>query len=351
MASCIYCGSPADSAEHWLPRAFGAVKGLAQLKNRLCDGCNREMGRDLDQEVANTGLTGFLKSALDIEGRHNTPPKNPFLYKVMGKESATTMLMDCPNGPYKILGQMFKTETGETHVIALRQLVFKKSNGEMVPVQFPPAYDGQRLKALMKERGVEDATLEAIYLDDESLDNIHVRRVLTDALGNFSCIAYGGIGDSGGRQNVLVSAGISRKYLRGIAKIGFHHYLAMSSAHTGSELLFQPIRRFIRYGEGDYENFITLTIDQFIGPLREGKAPASFGHFLGYHKQHGHVVSLVQFFVGPNHVPPPSRVVLGLTNKDITRRLDWVSYYGEKVDGYDGEIKDLTPCVTPVSPS
>jgi hypothetical protein len=94
MASCIYCGEPADSAEHWLPRTLGAFKGLERLKDRLCDGCNKALGRELDQEIANTGLTGLSKHELNIAGSHGTGPKNVYMYKVMGPESATTMTID-----------------------------------------------------------------------------------------------------------------------------------------------------------------------------------------------------------------------------------------------------------------
>jgi len=50
MGPCIYCGAPADSKEHWLPRSFGVIKGADTLQDRLCAGCNRALGQELDQE-------------------------------------------------------------------------------------------------------------------------------------------------------------------------------------------------------------------------------------------------------------------------------------------------------------
>jgi len=343
MNPCIYCGQPADSAEHWIPRSFGAFKGVDQLKDRLCDECNKALGKELDQEVSNTGLTGYKRFELEIQGRHKNPPTNPFLYRVLAKESATTMTMACPYGDYKILAQTYKTDKGDTHAIALRQLVFKMGDDIRVCVPFPPAYDAERLKALFKERGVEGATLESVYLDrDEELENnMDVRRVLTDALGQFSAIAYGGIGD-GAVKPVEMAAGISKAYIRAVAKIAFHYYLAMSTEHSGHEFLFQPIRRFIRYGEGDYPSFVSLTSPQFIEQLANGKCPVSMGHFFGVKHVSEHLVAVVQLFVGPNHVPPPSRVLLGLTKKEVAQHLHHISYYDEKdKEGYVGEIETL----------
>jgi hypothetical protein len=248
MAECIHCGATADSDEHWLPRTFGAIRDLEQLKERLCRKCNKELGDQLDQEVANTGTTALAKFALGIEGRHKAASKNPFQYRVMGTEAATTMLMDSPDGSHKILGQFFRTDAGEARAIALRQLVLRKANGELVPVQFPYGYTSERLRGLVKIRGAEGATLHSIYLDTgESHEDKDVIRIIREAVGPFADVpVYGGIGESVGRKDVLVSSNISLAYMRGIVKIAFHCYLAMSDVHTGAELLFQPVRRFIR---------------------------------------------------------------------------------------------------------
>ncbi len=269
MADCIYCGAPADSKEHWLPRGFGAIKGLTLLRDRICNACNNALGQELDEAVLRTGPTGFVRCsspagttrwALKIEGRHGKSI-NPFHYRVMGKESATTLTMPSPNGDYEILAESYTAPNGQGHARPLRQLVFKNEAGEMVPVPCPPSYDATRLRALLQERGVESATLEIVYLGvGEGPDTFDgVRRVLIDAIGKFSANVYYGEGPSSGKKNVLLKAGISLPYLRGLAKIGFHYYLAVTRTHTGAEFLFQPIRQFIRYGEGDWHRFVDLT--------------------------------------------------------------------------------------------
>ena len=59
MAKCIYCGADANSGEHWMPKTFGTFKNCEQLFDRLCADCNKALGHELDQEVANTGTTAL----------------------------------------------------------------------------------------------------------------------------------------------------------------------------------------------------------------------------------------------------------------------------------------------------
>jgi hypothetical protein len=127
-----------------------------------------------------------------------------------------------------------------------------------------------------------------------------------------------------------------------LAKVGFHYYLWTSRVHTGAELLFQPLRQFIRYGEGDWHSFVQLTAPQFISQLADGQVPECFSHFLGVGKNRGRLIAAVQFFVGPDHMTPPSSILLGLITRDIEPHCHWVSYYGENVNGYDGEITEVT---------
>jgi hypothetical protein len=72
------------------------------------------------------------------------------------------------------------------------------------------------------------------------------------------------------------------------------------------------------------------------------QAPECFSHFFGVAKHGRQRFAAVQFFVGPNHVTPPSYVLLGQTARSVTPRCHWVAYYGGKVAGYDGEIADIT---------
>jgi hypothetical protein len=343
MADCIYCGASADSKEDWLPRGFGRIKNITLLKDRLCRACNTGLGRQVDVELLRTGPTGLLKAVLKIEGRHGTPPPDPFLYRVMGPEAASMMMMQPESVDHQVLGSFYVADDGRAYVTPLRQLVFRKTDGSLVCVQFPSGYDAILLKRLIGERGLTDATLVEMWLEKhESHEDESILKLVREAVGPFKEVeVFGGQGSIGPRQNVLSSANISVAYIRGIAKVAFHYYLWTSEIHTGSELLFQPIRRFIQYGEGDWRNFVMLMAPPFIGELAQGYAPEHFSHFFMASKEHGYVISRVQFFVGPDHVTPPALVLLGLTQRNFESRCHWVGYYGEKVDDYDGEIIEV----------
>jgi len=87
------------------------------------------------------------------------------------------MWMQCDHGDYKLLGEPFMEADGSGHVYPLRQLVFKKDDGEMVPAPFPPAYDAPRLKELIAKRGLDGATLAEVYLSrEESFDDAAIKQ-------------------------------------------------------------------------------------------------------------------------------------------------------------------------------
>lgn len=51
-AGGVYCRQPADSREDWFPRWLGRYRGVDLLLERLCDECNGELGRKLDQSMS-----------------------------------------------------------------------------------------------------------------------------------------------------------------------------------------------------------------------------------------------------------------------------------------------------------
>jgi hypothetical protein len=251
--------------------------------------------------------------------------------------------LDNPDGTHKVLGEFFKTSAGETRLIAARQLVFKKADGTILPVNFPRGYGVDLLKKLFKVRGVEGATLIEMYLENgESHEDVSLKALLRDAIGPYKDVTvFGGVGESAGRKDVLIESNISLAYLRGIAKIAFHYYLKMSDVHTGEELLFQPLRRFVRYGEGESDNFVILMAPHFIEALAKGGSPDNFCHFLAFYKFDRILTALLQLFVGPEHVTYPSLVQLGISRRPIRHRVHQFTYFDEKTDGFDGDLAEL----------
>jgi hypothetical protein len=249
------------------------------------------------------------------------------------------MTRPSPDGKHEILGEAYRDGNG--HVRPLRQLVYQKPDDQIVCVPFPPAYDGARLRALLRERGVEDLEPFEVYLGpDETPDNVAFIRVLKDAIGTLNPLVWYGEGSSR-KEDVTLEGGINLAYIRALAKIAFHYYLWTSPVHSGAELHFHPIRQFIRHGIGERSEFVRLTGDQFIGQLAQGQVPERFSHFIGAWRSGSLLVGAVQLFVGPEHMTPPSLVRLAQLSRPIDTRIHWVSYFGEQIDGFDGEIAEV----------
>lgn len=345
---CIYCGAPALSAEHWLPRGFGAIKGVTLLNGRICAECNHALGRSLDEELLRTGPTGFFRSLLGIKGRRQHRDVSLFHYKAASAEQPTTMMMPVHHdGGYRILAQAYQPQ----HAKPLRQLVFKTRGGQHECVPFSRGWNADQLKQAIQVRNLQDAELVEVFLDDdespEDDDWIEVRKVLTAALGHFGATAWYGKGDSTLRRNEL-KMGISRAYLRATVKVAFHYFLWASPLFRGDEPEFADVRRFILADEGDWHAFIRPVSEQFIPGIRDGLVPTEPSHFLLADVKSDDVTVRLQFFVGTHGVPPPSFIRLGACPSRLGAR--WlrchrVWYYGEKRDGYDGELEavEVTP--------
>jgi hypothetical protein len=350
QTACIYCGAPANSGEHWLPRGFGAFKGLTRLRDRVCTECNNALGQDLDEQLLRTGLTGFSRQAAGIQGRSKHAKVSVFHYRAGEALPPTTLLLPAPDGVGKILGEVVPDATYGKSGRPLRQLIFKRSNGERVCIPFPPAWNAEQIKGAIREYDVEGAELVEVYMGpDESPDScFEMRRVLTDALGTFSALARYGADEKVVEKPTELHAYVTTKYLRGLAKIGFHYFLWSSGAWRGDEHEFEPLRDFIKRGTGNSQEFVEVKTRQFILQLEQKLVPAHKSHFFFAEVNRTEALARIQFFVGPGALPPPSLIRLGRSPSRLHGRFlsaHRVWYYDDKSDGYDGEIEtlDVTP--------
>lgn len=162
---------------------FTAPTHRAEVAESFCAGCNRELGQELDEELARTGPTGFFKAAQGIKGRAKHTEVSPFLYRGMSAEQPTQLTMPAPHGEYEILAEAYWHKgRGKTTTSALRQLVFKTSDGQIFCVPFNRAWTAEHVKSAVRERKLEGATLIEIFLghDEEVLPGLEVRKLLTE---------------------------------------------------------------------------------------------------------------------------------------------------------------------------
>ena len=260
----------------------------------------------------------------------------------MEADQPTTLLRQAASGEHQILGEGYTDDAGEPCVRPLRQVVVR-ADKQLVPVPWPRAWNAAQLRTALERRGLAGSDLVECYLeDDENLESKQNRRMLTDVFGGFSDVAvYGGRGDREVRP-VALRAGISRRYIRGLAKVAFHYFLWACPILRGNELCFADVRAFICDDEGDWQKFVGLNAEQFLPQLREG-VPAWTSHFFHYRLRKEEILAWVQFFSGPDRVPP-TRVVLA-RNPSLrfdelkSFRCHQASYC--RVDGHDGEIAPI----------
>jgi hypothetical protein len=345
MAPCIYCGAAADSREHWFPRALGNIKNIALLRDRLCEACNKVLGRELDEELARTGPTGFHRTALGIQGRRSHAAVSPFHYRALSPQQPTTLKRPAPHGEWEILGDAYTTADGRPSSRTLRQLVLKTKGGVIEPVPFPRAWNAGQLRAMLKEREFEGSELLEVYLEEgEKEDDLQIRQLLTDVFGVFHSRVWFGEQVDSKLEPVMVKAGITGNYLRAIAKVAFHYFVSVSDRCTGAEPEFAGIRSLIRRNQGKPRHFVELVTPYFIPEIADGYVPPQTSHFLLCDQSADGVVVRIQFFVGPKSLYPPAAVYLGSNPHATAARTlscHQISYYSSRTDGYDGEIKEI----------
>jgi hypothetical protein len=354
MAPCIYCGAAADSREHWFPRALGNIKDIVLLRDRLCDVCNKALGRELDEELARTGPTGFNRTALGIKGRRSHADVSPFHYRALSPQQPTTLKRPAPHGEWEILGDAYTTTDGRPSSRTLRQLVVKTTDGRIEPVPFPRAWNGAQLRETLQKRGLEGSELLEVYLEEgEKEDDLQIRQLLTDVFGVFHSRVWFGEQVDSKLEAVTLKAGITRNYLRAIAKVAFHYFVSVTTRCTGAEQEFGAIRSLIRQNQGEPRDFVELVTPYFIPEISEGYVPQQTSHFFLCDEDTNSVVVRIQFFVGPKSLYPPAAVYLGPNPHSMGARLlscHQISYYASRTDGYDGEITKIQVMERPIEP-
>lgn len=235
---------------------------------------------------------------------------------------------------------------GDNAVERCGQLVVRNATGAAEPVPFPRAWTATQVAAMLQHRGLEGAELVEVYLEeDEPLDDQGIRRLLTDVFGVFHARAWGGAQIDSKLKPVTVVAAITRKYLRAIAKVGFHYFVSIADRCSGAEDEFGAVRAFIRDDIGDPKEFVNLASPYFIPAIAEGYVPQRTSHFFFCDQDRDGVVAKVQFFVGPHSLYPPATVHLGKNPHSASPRgltCHQVTYYEDGIDGFDGEIAFVT---------
>jgi len=307
MASCIYCGSEANSREHWLPRSLGTFGSLQVLHDKVCEPCNGVLGREVDEAFIRTGPEAILRLGLGIEGQRG-PGANPFYHRAATDQPVRATNVSADDEP-ELLWETFRGENGEPQAQLRQQLVVIDGQGIRHLIPFNTAWTAEILRAALSHRRIENGTLREVYLDEEHVQ--HVRPVLREIFPGFRAELFGRSGAGQTVRRLGFENNLGPDYFRGLSKIAFHGALRLVPELDAHAWEFDSLRRFIRYAELPASRPIWRTQGSLIAELGNGVMLRDWVHVIVIEAGEHQIFVMLQFFVGPGAIPPAWVVRLG----------------------------------------
>jgi hypothetical protein len=339
IGKCIYCSDNVEkelSDEHYLPRCLGSFKGFEMLNDRICNDHNNAIGQ-LEEQFCRSSEISLLRELLGVSGRkkHTTP--SPFL---RGSAGAPPLVMKGKfvDGDFEIL---YRLHRGQRTVDYMRQIVVFTDNGV---VQIPIPDDmktPEEFRTKLQEFGITQAKEARIFCAQSEIDWI---KYLLSGVKFDNEIDFGRSPDKG-RVHTITKIEVTNKHFRAVAKIGFHYFLKFMRQFYGSEDNFAEIRNFILNG-GEVSNFVHVSENQIIAQVLEGYVPETYNHLLAARSNYKRLWCKLQFFLGPDYLPPVYIINLGESPSKIDYNLTYAhqfEYYRDgKHNSYDGELVEAT---------
>lgn len=268
---CIYCleDKPSDSfkkTEHVLPRSFGGFKNNLTLNKIVCDTCNQYFGDNLERPLGRETLEGMERFDHNIKKRKD--------FKPSGKKGRLNIKVE--EGPLKGAYAYREYSAFEDDIVLKPspQVGFKKVGGteysyfllENIPEKdyLDKNYDLKELKSIV--------VLGCKF--EEAQKCLEEKNIIFHKNGD----AYPSIPDS--TIDCGVTGTIDQIIFRAIAKIAFNYFVYWGEK-IGFNKPFDPIRRYIRYGEKASFPFVVILEKAILGDEpEEGKR--RLGHLITF---------------------------------------------------------------------
>ena len=326
---CIYCNqNKPPSPEHYLPACLGKFENFDCLDDRICVACNNEIGRQLEDQFCRSGDIGFMRYRLGIGGRSSHKTKvNPFERGSSGA-GALQMTGKIPGQDREVRLQLIK---GTKTIEYVPQVILITESGEQHYVPIPddmtdPSQLQKKVEALSLDK-LKQLSLIATKSDIDRIQKLASALPVQVDSGAWEDLPMTG---STYTWTKLV---ITSKFFRAIAKIGFHYLLKHLPSFRGDEDFFGDIRRFIMEG-GDVSQFVTWEgEDQILGDVKNGLVPPVYSHIVTAAAKTREIVCRLQFFLGPDSIPPVYRVRIGSNNTSPLYTADSGHFFGYYSDG------------------
>lgn len=337
---CLYCSSPGLSREHILPAAFGEFEGAPILRNRICGACNQRLGI-LDEQMTRSGPDAFIRNYFSISGRSSHDRVNNFYrgsaggqrleMKIFDPSLGIEVLIERTNGAYRQMRQIIVTET---------------ATGTSRHIPIPDDMTAEQLRAAVDSLSLTPPVDIILISSPEEEPWVHELLRMVSPATTFGDSIPGTISYGPG---AVVSFGLTQRYFRAVAKIGFHYFLSQFQEYTGHEPEFSGIRRYISVGDCDVTRANEFVGERQVPLLAQalgGARPDGWvGHILCADINNGEYRAHVQTFICDEFKPRIYTVRLGRridTHKDGAAGHRFVYFTDGHHGGFAGVTNELT---------
>lgn len=338
MTGCIYCGSNQLTEEHYLPEGLGKFRGYETLDDRVCIVCQGKCSQ-LEEQFLRNGPEAFFRKLVAKVGKKHHEKIAVFYRRNMGVDPVR-VVGKYPGEEYPIL---WEPNEGERTATAMRQIIVRDSDGDFHQIPIPAPIDVEGVKSSILGMFEEGAfELVAVFADEPDFDKM---KAVVQAIDPKKQITWKPTSDERTKIQVTGAASVTDKYLRAIAKIGFHFFLKVCDRYTGHEAVFLPIKQFILEG-GDWRPHVQWYKGSLAANVDRYSRPNTFLHILVAEKTHQWITAKMQFFIGPTVWPLIYAVRLAANPERIVSEESWAySYlYFDKKDAerFDGVVEPKT---------
>ena len=339
---CIYCNTSHELCRkaHLLPLGLGAFENQRTLKHRVCSPCDSEIGK-CEEQLIKCGPEAILRIALGIKGRSGSRSTSPLRRSHAGQE-ALQFKVPYPDTDYEVLAEPIP---GTRNWQPLPQIVIIAPNGECRQILVTEGMTPEELERRVSSTGIKG---KVIFWPIAGIKEEQDRVVNLFNQTKFSSGEYLdlNIRPCNEPAKLIGTIRVDKRYFRAIAKIAFHYFLAYYDGFDGSELVFDPIRRFIRYGNGKIEFFVRQERGNLVSDLDKGYRPKYYGHFLIGNVDNQKVMCFLQLFIGRDIDPLHYVVFLGRNPRNILLPTETFGHFysylePDKRKGYAGTMQKL----------
>lgn len=346
--ACIYCGKSKNFCQaHIVPECLGKFKGQPKQKKLVCSECDHEIGR-AEEQLAKCGPEAIFRAHLNIKGKKKHKPTSSFRQSHAGQEPIE-LKAPFPGRDYDVLVEPLG-DGKNTHPLPQLVLIDSEKNHYCIRLSKPEKTTIEYLREEIRKSSLKgNLRVETVGLTYDEIDFVFGLLKTMDM--NFNEEPIPDHEKFPGAQfypevSVEGPIKVDARYFRAIVKIGFHYFLQYSDYFTGHEDCFIPVKRFIRYGEGEIEEFVTQHRGNLVSDLNYGLRPQYYGHFIIGDFRNNKATAYVQLFLGRDYNPPYNEITLA---KNCLRiRLEnrtfghfYCLYPLENRRQYTGEIQQL----------